>query len=331
MPNTVQGLVLRIPNGQELTPAQGDKNLQILANFCNLLSSAIAGALLPNGQLKPGALSALNQIANLSLFADAFDAALTLPAGVFDTVSQYSFTNTNLNGQTALTAGARIQFIAGAANLGDTTVLITTQTSPATVLLPAYKIYKGVNNALAANDILANSVVELVFDGAAFQLVSMFQLPATTTSLGVVQLATAAEVLAGTDPNKAVTPLALGAGSSFTSTLYNLPSISAGIGAVLPLIPHALGVVPRFVRWVFVCQSGENGWTTGQEMDLKAVAFLSGNVSVGFTTGADATNLLLAVYPPADGGNLIAYANPATGAESFMTFANWKLKVYARA
>jgi hypothetical protein len=192
MANTLTGLILRIPNGAPLTDAQGDNNLTLITNFVNGLSNIIAASLTPSGSLNTGALNSISQMANIPVFADTLAENETLLTGAFAS-NNYTVTNPNI---TAITLGTRISFLAGAANTGATTVTFTNGTTP----LTAVPLTKGVNTALAAGDIAANSVVHAIYDGTEFQLLAVLIPPATI-----------AQVQAGTDAIHPVTAAVLGA------------------------------------------------------------------------------------------------------------------------
>jgi hypothetical protein len=205
MANTVPPLVLRIPNGTPLFASQGDNNLTTIVNFLNALAAITGISLNPDGTIKVGALNNINQIANLSTFADAFNANGSLPAGVYSAGAgppapgTYAVTQPAI---TALAAGQLLRFKADTANAGAATVTINT-------FVPQ-NIFKNDTIALAAGDILIGDVVTLLFDGTNFQLLAL-QRTATAAASGSVLLAASSDVLAGTDAAKAVTSATLGA------------------------------------------------------------------------------------------------------------------------
>lgn len=198
MSNTVTGLVYRLIKGSPLSTKEVDGNFSALATFANGLAAIIGVSLNADGTLTAGALNAPNQIANQPLIADTLAAAETALSGVL-TGSNYVITSPNVPGYTI---GSKLTFIASAANLGPTTAqwIIPATTTPAAaqITLPEVQIVKGVNQPLIANDILALSIVELIFDGTNFQLVNMFPIPAT-----------AADVIAGINNQRPVTPSVL--------------------------------------------------------------------------------------------------------------------------
>ena len=109
---------------------------------------------------------------------------------------------------TAYTAGQVFRFVAAGANTGAVTINLNG--------LGAKSVTKLGSTALVSGDIVSGSIVNITYDGTRFQLKSDASAPdATDTSKGIVELATAAEVQAGTDTTRVVTPAGLA--SSFQS------------------------------------------------------------------------------------------------------------------
>lgn len=71
----------------------------------------------------------------------------------------------------------------------------------------AKAIKKNVTADLVTSDILAGQIITVVYDGTNFQIISsILPADASETVKGIIQIATSAEVTAGTDTLKAVTP-----------------------------------------------------------------------------------------------------------------------------
>lgn len=96
---------------------------------------------------------------------------------------------------TAYAAGQVFRFVSSAANSGAVTLAVSG--------LAAKDVQSPLGSALSANAIVASGLCEVTYDGTAFRLSSV---AATATSPGVVELATDAEVITGTDTTRAVTP-----------------------------------------------------------------------------------------------------------------------------
>ncbi len=190
MSNTLPALVLRTVKGSPLTPQEGDTNLTTIRDFVNALAALLGISLNADGTLVNGALSTLAQISagSFQLFADSFSSSASLPTGVY-AAGNYAVPNAAI---LAYTAGMRVQFKADTQNAGSATVNVQS--------LGVKNIYKGVGTALVGGEILANSIVTIIYDGTNFQLVQMTPLRAS-----------AADVIAATDVLKAVTPAVLGA------------------------------------------------------------------------------------------------------------------------
>ena len=98
----------------------------------------------------------------------------------------------------AYAAGQTLRFKAGGTNTGAVTLNLNS--------LGAKAVQKR-GAALVAGDVTANNVVEAVYDGTQFQLISPTAVnAASTTVAGIVELATTAETTTGTDALRAVTP-----------------------------------------------------------------------------------------------------------------------------
>lgn len=318
--NTVQGLVLRIPNGAPLTAAQGDNNLTVLANFSNALSAAISLSLNPDGTLVNGALNSVAQVANIPTFADTFQASLSGVTSSYNNITNvYAITNPNLASIVAYAVGMKIQFLADASNVvtvGGVNINLNS-------IGNAY-VRKGAL-PLAENDIRASRPTTLIYDGGGFQL-QPYAEAATSTSQGLVTLAVASDVQAGTDPSKAVTSQAL-ANAIFVGSGAGSGAGIINVSGNVATIPHGLPSTPQKVRFVLVCASTNLSYATGREID--ASNFTSSSNIVGLVSSADATNVYLdytssgTTYPmicPAGGG-----------ARTAITPGDWSIKVYASA
>jgi hypothetical protein len=106
------------------------------------------------------------------------------------------------------------------------------------------------------------------------------------------------------------------AGALFTSAATALP---VGAGLVLSTV-HNLGALPTQVRWVLVCQSADQGYAAGDEIDC---AFCGDSTGPNFSGGANATSVFLAI----DNRFQMVARDGSTGGT---TRANWKAKCYAR-
>lgn len=105
-------------------------------------------------------------------------------------------------GLSAYATGQKFSFVSAGANTGAVTLNINA--------IGAKSVTKDGTTALAADDIVSGAVCVVVYDGTQFQLVTTKSVPvASETVAGRVELATAAEVSAGTDTTRAVVPATL--------------------------------------------------------------------------------------------------------------------------
>ena len=105
-------------------------------------------------------------------------------------------------GLSAYATGQKFSFVSAGANTGAVTLNINA--------IGAKSVTKDGTTALAADDIVSGAVCVVVYDGTQFQLVTTKSVPAASeTVAGRVELATAAEVSAGTDTTRAVVPATL--------------------------------------------------------------------------------------------------------------------------
>lgn len=135
---------------------------------------------------------------------------------------------------TALKTGMRMVFIASAANTTAVTLNLDAIGAKA-----VRKISGGVDVALAAGDLPAGARIDVIYNAAAnsaagaWIILSISVAAATTSASGIVELATVAEALAGTDAVRAVTPAGLyyPTGHLFGLTLTNSGSDSIILAA----------------------------------------------------------------------------------------------------
>lgn len=136
---------------------------------------------------------------------------------------------------------------------------------------------------------------------------------ASTTSEGIIEIATSAEFVTGTDTSRAVPVAAIKAGLGFT-TYYESSEQTITNGSAITLT-HSLGAIPKLVITELVCKTTNLGWAVGDRLTSTAPY-----VSTVYNT----TQVILAVY--SSGINIV---NKSTGALSAITAASWKLVVRA--
>lgn len=112
-------------------------------------------------------------------------------------------------------------------------------------------------------------------------------------------------------------------GGQFVSTNAIIPSNGSQV-----IIPHLLGVTPKFVRAVLVCITNDVATTykTNQEYDINQVCQQVGNFVHEFTVYDDATN----VYVTRASTGSVNLATPAGAAYVAVTAVpNFRIKIYA--
>lgn len=113
-----------------------------------------------------------------------------------------------------------------------------------------------------------------------------------------------------------VTNLPAASLSAFSSIEYSLSS-----GQIADT-NHSLGSTPRFLNWVMICKTSDNGYAVGDEVPVSAVQNSTGDPS--FVGGANATNVFIVF---ASSGASIR--NKSTGNLGTITTARWNTKCYA--
>jgi hypothetical protein len=147
---------------------------------------------------------------------------------------------------------------------------------------------------------------------------------ATQQALGVVKLATRAQVMEGLDDQAAVT-------SKYLKEL-RAGFLSDGLqvtGGAQILINHNLGYVPALdsVGFLWECAVAQAGWVAGDI--LSKGSYMQDNVTTASTTGFyvyDATANTVTIGCGAS-GSLWSIPTKTTGAPVNITLANWRFRV----
>ena len=139
---------------------------------------------------------------------------------------------------------------------------------------------------------------------------------ATTTSEGIVELATTAETVTGTDTARVVTPAGLLGALGF-STYYESAEQSITASSAITLT-HSLGSIPVLMMSELVCKTTDAGYAVG---DRVAMSDLRGDSTgtMGYHTGYNATQIFAIV------GSQIRLLNKSSGASALITLANWRI------
>jgi len=153
-------------------------------NTLNDIASGLTTSLAYDGQTAPVANLPMATYAHTNVgnatVRTMYAAAAQVQDGTFQFLTSVAGTNTVTGtaalSMSALTAGQTFRFVAAATNTSAVTLNINS--------IGAKAITKNGTTALTANDILINSVVEVIYDGTQFQLLN----PAVSIPAGVITM-----------------------------------------------------------------------------------------------------------------------------------------------
>jgi hypothetical protein len=151
---------------------------------------------------------------------------------------------------------------------------------------------------------------------------------ASTTAEGVVERATQAEVDAGTDAVRYVTPDTLtnfsGLGvfsSAFTSAEQTLTSAGS------LTLAHSLGAEPTLIQVRLINKTAELGYSIGDEVIVNPHQNVGGaSVNHGLSVVPDSTNLNVRY---GSNSQIFVLIHKTTGVSTFITNVNWKMIILA--
>lgn len=151
-------------------------------------------------------------------------------------------------------------------------------------------------------------------------------LPATQTLAGLIEIATDAEVIAGVDTTRAVTPAGLTAAFAQQpfSRVFETGELTWSSGGQVGPIAHGLGGIPKFITYEYRCIIADAGYAVGDRVYVNQPAGQS--ASDGLATAADAINLTGRWGATRIG----AFIGKVSGSITNLTSANWRVvvKVY---
>ena len=153
-------------------------------NTLNDIASGLTTSLAYDGQTAPVANLPMATYAHTGVgnatVRTMYAAAAQVQDGTFQFLTSVAGTNTITGiaalSMSALAAGQTFRFVAAATNTGAVTLNINS--------IGAKAITKNGTTALTANDIVINSVIEVIYDGTQFQLLN----PANTIPSGVITM-----------------------------------------------------------------------------------------------------------------------------------------------
>ena len=90
-----------------------------------------------------------------------------------------------------------------------------------------------------------------------------------------------------------------------------------------------IAVIPSMWKAVMVCNTAENGYLAGEEVDLSSFVYDDGGSATGVivTIKVDATNFV--IKKCTTGGAAMYTLDQSTGARVVCNLANWRIKIYA--
>lgn len=208
---------------------------------------------------------------------------------------------------------------------------------------------KGVSRYASSAETIAGAVVD-----ASVTPAGLAALTATSSRRGLIETATPQEVVIGTDGERSVTPAGL-AGLTATTTRRGLVELAtsaetSGTSAVLAVTPaglnardatktytssdltitpnsplsltHGLGVIPKSVQLLLICQTAELGYSPGDVVDVSGYQGNSDSAaSSGITMKLTTTAINARVFSSFYVGNF------NTGGLATATAANWRLRI----
>lgn len=141
--------------------------------------------------------------------------------------------------------------------------------------------------------------------------------PASSIRRGIIEIATQAEIGAGSSGTLAMTP-----GSTFNTFGFSKGFVSAAqtiTGAGTATLGHSIGRSPMLWGWYFVCATAEAGYSVGDK-----VSPFTDNTH-GIAVWVDGTNISFR----AAAGNPLTLPHKTTGSNTQLTNANWNVVLWA--
>jgi hypothetical protein len=145
-------------------------------------------------------------------------------------------------------------------------------------------------------------------------------LTASDTVVGIVELATTAEVQTGTDTARAVTPANIRNSLGFSAYFESAEQTIVANGTLT--IAHGLGRKPILLYGVLICKTAELGYSVNDEVPL-LLNHLQGGTASQLSLVVDATNLNIRMM----NAFFMAHKNSPSG--STITLANWTFRIRA--
>ncbi|MDA0780758.1 MAG: hypothetical protein PQ612_06455 [Rickettsiales bacterium] len=146
---------------------------------------------------------------------------------------------------------------------------------------------------------------------------------ASQTLAGKSEIASVAEVNAGLDGQRIVTPAGLLFGMGICD-IYQSGEITMTPGS-LSTNAHGFGRTPKIIQLSAICKTVEDGWSIGDEFLIHPTS-PNGSSSRRPGVYSDASNIYLR-FP--NSSPVLQYMNKGSGAFVDLTDANWRIKINA--
>lgn len=145
---------------------------------------------------------------------------------------------------------------------------------------------------------------------------------ATTTTEGIVEIATDAEFVTGADTSRSLTAASVKAGLGFT-TYYESSeqTISSGSSTTLT---HGLGAIPKFMIAELVCKTTDRGYAVDDRIVFTSVMGSSGSTSRQYMVTYNPTKIIISYD-----ANVPIITSKTGGAAAGITTGSWRVVVRA--
>ena len=145
---------------------------------------------------------------------------------------------------------------------------------------------------------------------------------ASTTTQGIIEIATDAEFVTGTDTARAITAANIKAGLGFT-TYYESAEQSVTLSSAITLT-HSLGSIPKLLLAELVCKTTDVGYAVGDRIPFTTVMGSSAAAARVIGISYNATQITISYDATA-----MILENKSGGSTTQITPANWRVIVRA--
>jgi len=148
---------------------------------------------------------------------------------------------------------------------------------------------------------------------------------ATSAAAGIIEIATSAEVQAGTDATKAVVPSTMKGSLGYSSRFISTEQVM--VTAAVTSVAHGLADTPTAASYYLVAQTSNNGYSIGDRIFSNDIIrrFASNALEtygLSLFANASAVGVIIGVH----GLNIIPRS---TGSVTGISFTDWKIVLQA--